>query len=439
MKCLMLRAVFVLGLFSASAVAETSMEECDQVSVSPPVQFRGKVLEELPDVKDPELRLANQLVSSGCFASAYNKVLAYLKADRLSTQGRFLLARIYWVAGATEDVMPLLGGVIYDDPNFVSAKVLLANLAYDQGDFAKVRELLDESEPLAPTDVWIYLNRVRLEARVEPSRALRARLLEMARIPRFPPGVRDAAVDAGLSLPLQTSQEEEEFMWARIEIKPSNYAGCSYLALARRLSEAGGRFEQARQLLESPDAIAGGCGQMPMARLLLAQAYLLQAAKVSPGPVPANEYLIDKALIQLEGDLDRLRVYVRGRPQEKTLKRFVVLPPPSEVPDSQGRTPVCNAVRTLDLEEARRLLFRGVDANGNCDDRSLMGTIMAMAGGDRDHNIRQQDILRVLKFRGAWPAESELARCQNAPGAHCERILLPVLEHDDLVPGWSYR
>lgn len=440
MKGFLLRAALLLCAFSTAAIAENLMDVCARISDLPPVRFHGRLLEEFPDIRDPELRLANRLLTIGCYAPAYDKIRAHIRANNLSVPGRVMMARYAWYDGSIEDAKPHIGGALHADPDFVSAKVLLSSMAYAQGDIPKMRALLDEVEArAAPSDLWIYLNRLRLEALEKPSRRVRSLLLEIVRHPQFPVGAREAAAQAGVELPSQTSSEVEEFMWARLEIKPSYYTGCSFLALARQLSEVGGRFEKTRELLESPDAADGGCGRMPMARLLLGQAYLMQAAGIFPGPAPANEHLIDKALFQLEGDLERLRIYARGRPQEKALKPFIDLPPPMEPPDGNGRTPVCNAIRELNVDEARRLLFRGADVLGKCDGASLMGTVMAMEGKSRESVNRQHFILRVLKFRGAWPTSSELARCEEHSSSFCSRILLPTIQHDDLVPGWSYR
>ena len=115
----------------------------------------------------------------------------------------------------------------------VSAKVLLAGIRFAQEDLAEVVRLLDETEPQSPTDLWIYMNRLRIEGLRSPSRDLLLRVLEIARSPAFPPNARETAADIAKHLPHQSGEYEEVLRQGSTSIQISAW-------LARRLSSPRG-------------------------------------------------------------------------------------------------------------------------------------------------------------------------------------------------------
>jgi Tetratricopeptide repeat len=415
----------VHGANPAPATSDPYVDACKAMVVSPPVRFHGKLLNEIPDITEPELRLANQLISAGCEGLGYTMYKAYAKANPSNLHATYVEARFIWMRDDTQRAEMMLKRALLQKPDFHSAKVLLAGIRFEQGRFDDVRKLLDEVEKSSPADVWIYMNRLRLEVLERPTRQLRARLLEIVRNPKFPPNVRDGAASIGQSLPNQNNLEVEEFMRASIDVE-SWSTPCKISALAERLSEVGERFDETRKLLESPQAIASGCLAMPKSRMLLAQAYLFAASKIAPQPTAANQELVDKATELLQGNYAQYREYLRDRPQEAVLEPFMHFRPKPEVADSEGHTPICNAVRNLDIDGVISKLNFGADANGRCDGRTLMGHVMYVDTNDR--NRERQAIIRALMQHDGEPAQEEVAHCSMQKYGDCWKILLPIVQ-----------
>ena len=166
---------------------------CKAVKVSASVNFRGRKLVEIPDITEPDLRLANQLMSAGCFARAVTRLETVLRADPGNRNANYIVARMTWMRLGTDAADLELRRTLSRYKDFISAKVLLAGLRFDQERIEEAGRLLNEVEQKSPTDLWIYMNRLRMETLRSPSRDLRVRLLEIIRNPEFPPNARESA------------------------------------------------------------------------------------------------------------------------------------------------------------------------------------------------------------------------------------------------------
>src|SRR5262245_43354597 len=207
-------AILVLSplAWSAGSPTESDEDRCASISVSAPVPFDGRSLQEIPDIREPKLRLANELLSSDCGRLADSIFESFVKDEPGNVHAAYYVARRLWMSGEIEETRNYLEDLLEKQPAFTSARVLLACLVSTLGDVAKVNPLLDEAERSRPDDVWIYLNRARLVAvaQFQPPET-KARLREMATNAAFPPNVRTAAAEAGTFL-MVTPAEYEDFM-----------------------------------------------------------------------------------------------------------------------------------------------------------------------------------------------------------------------------------
>ncbi len=401
---------------------------CASVEVSKPFVFHGRRLEEIPDIREPELRLANQFFSSGCWGHGYQKLDEYEKAHPQDNHHHYVRARFRLMYGRFLEAESELRTALDRDPDFHSAKVLLAFIRQQQDRYAEARQLIGEVEKRSPSDLWVFMNNLRFEAREKPTPRLRKQLMEILRNPQFPPNAREEAAALGMSLPRQSNEEVEEFMWARLDVTSSIDEEFKIFELAKRLSEVGNRFEQARGLLESERARNLDFQQFPLAKILLAQAYLIEAAKISPRPTADNEAYIDKATVALQANYRALRQYVEHRPQAKVLEPFLTYKPKPETADAEGRTPLCNAVRELDIERVVALLDRGANPNGRCEGYSIIGHVML--NNPRTKNRERQAITHILLSRDAEPRLHELHNCELPKYGDCGLILLPIITRE---------
>ena len=178
------------------------------------MNFRNRTLVEIPDITEPELRLANQLMSAGCFAAAVDRLEVVTRTEPENRNAKYVIARMSWMRMGSSVAEQVLTQTLAQYQDFVSAKVLLAGIRYSQQNLGDMVRLLDETEPQSPTDLWIFINRLRIESLRSPSRDLRVRLLEIARSPAFPPNAREEAADIAKHLPHQSEQEYEEVLRA---------------------------------------------------------------------------------------------------------------------------------------------------------------------------------------------------------------------------------
>lgn len=286
------------------------------------MNFRGRTYEEIPDIHEPELRLANQLLSAVCIQRAMDVIKALEQKDPDNHHVNYVIARYSWITSKIEDAEMQLKVTLWKHPDFVSAKVLLAGIRFEQNRIDEMVALLDEVESSVPTDVWVMLNRMRVEALRTPSRELRTRLMEMARSTAFPPNVRATAINTAKLVPDQSAAEHDEILRVGLDTGHIRANAGNAVELATRLADEG-KHAEVRALLESPRAVEEEWLLFTDNRLLLAQAYLMEAASISAQPSAANEAQISRADEILDGDYTFFLEWVSLNPKSARLKPFV--------------------------------------------------------------------------------------------------------------------
>jgi hypothetical protein len=399
---------------------------CAAIKANGPVTFRGRTLVEIPDIGEPELKLANRLMSSGCFEGALKRLDAVTKANPENRNAKYILARLTWMVMGPPLAETVLNDALAAHPDFTSAKVLLAGMRYNQQKLDEVVRLLDEAEPKSPSDLWIFLNRMRVEVFRNPSRDVRTRALEIARNPAFPPNAREEAQDIAKHAPNQTPKEFEEVLRVALDIDSSVAMACKASELAFWLSESQGRFADVITLLESPRMKQGNCLGLARNRMLLAQAYLMEAAKISAGPSPQNQHLTKRADAILNGDYTSISAHVTGRPQAAKLQPFLAAYVHPDEEDAHGSTALCNAISQLNTAAVRTQLEAGADVNGRCRNESLVGSLVFMATIEKDD--RRRDVMRALLEHGAPIRASLLTSCASKDNGDCHEVLLPLMQ-----------
>jgi hypothetical protein len=400
---------------------------CEQLTAGIPVVFHGRTLTEGPDITDPDLRRANSLLSAGCRDEALNLAKAFMATHSPDFHIAFLLARLAWTVGDTYDTDQVVNAVLREHPDFVSAQVLQASRLIEQRRLEEAATLLNSLSLRSPTDLWVYMDGLQLEARRAPSATLRDTLLEINRSAAFPPSAREVASHVGREMPNLSRDQFEAFYWADLDYESATPIACKIHSLAFLLSEDGGRYAQARDLLLSPKAQAGDCEGPTTNGVLLAQTYLMEAAHINAVPTAANASLVAKAHEILGDDWPELAHYVIGRPQFAVLEPFIAGAIAPDTKDQYGSTQICNAVALSDVAAVQTQLRAGADPNGNCEGFSLIGFIII--NGGESHIEERQTILRLLRAAGGKVTAENVAICRDpANGSACEHHLLSILQ-----------
>lgn len=227
-------------------------------------------------------------------------------------------------------------------------------------------------------------------------------------------------------VPEQTSNQDGREYQESLPARPVNMnAGlaCQMAKVAYRLTDEN-RYTDVIQLLESPRAREGNCTGLETNRILLAQAYLMEAAKISSRPSPSNRTLVERAGVVLNGDYTGLAAHAMSRPQAATLAPFLAGKIHPDEVNSRGATTVCEAINQLNVEAVRSALDAGADPNGRCRHETLVGSLVFMGTVERDDQRRE--IMRALLEHGA--TVTNLEACRSPTMGDCREVLLPVME-----------
>ena len=186
--------------------------------------------------------------------------------------------------------------------------------------FPEAAAILDEIERDAPSDLWIFLNRLRIAALTAPNPAAVDTLLAVLHDSSFPPNARDTAADVVKHSPNVPQDKFEEAMSGALDFESSLPIDCKVTNYSIYLTEAWNRFDDARALLEKYSGHDGECWRSK-GRMYLAYVYLVEAANLSPVPAPANAALVARAKTLVDGDFRDLADWLLKRPQAERCGR----------------------------------------------------------------------------------------------------------------------
>jgi hypothetical protein len=380
------------------------------VRVIEPTGFRGQTLIEIPDVNAPQLRAANMLLSSGCYDEAAAALEEYLSTHDPDAQYGYVEARSTWIFHGNDAAERAISELVAEHPSFVSGRVLLAGLRIDQHRFAEATAILDDVAPRAPTDLFVFLDRLRIDALTNPTSRARQTLLGVLNDERMPPNARTIAGDALKHTAASKTDLEAAYLGLLAVDVP--VVRCVTTEYAVWLTESENRFDDARKVLERYVTGHEHCPQYAFARMLLAYTYLVAAAELGTTPNTANAVWIERAERLLDGDYSELARWLAGRPRESQLRPFVAARIPVDVQDSWGRTPLCRAELGLSLDAFRAENDRGADPNGMCTGVTLFEQLVVMASDTR-HAAEIERLARLLIEYGGRPPSNGCGR--NGP------------------------
>jgi tetratricopeptide (TPR) repeat protein len=408
---------------TASPYPKVSEDRCASVKAGGEIHFRNRLLVETPDITAPELRRANALLSAKCFEQAEAALQAFAAAQPDDYRIHFLYARSAWIYGNRDRAEAIASAALRQHPQFASMKVLLASMRVDDQDFKKAQQWLDEVEAAQPNDLWAYIDRLRIDAQVLPSRDVALTLRDIVADAAFPPSARQQAAAAAKYMPGVTEPMRDEIFKAQM----ADGAGGDDCTLAM----------QAVELIEGRDDPAAGaailetyikqsrfCLATPLVRTMLAEAYLMQAAKISAAPSSKTQRLVQQAHAVLHGDLTPVAQRAAVRPTLAALIPYLRKSVDPLQIDEAGRNVLCNAVLALNAPMVKAELERGADPSARCEGDSLVMHVLLTATTDKVAE-RQKVLRHLLEHRA--PVEG-LEFCAHPDNGDCRFVLLPILQ-----------
>jgi len=283
----------------------------------------------------------------------------------------------------------------------------LAGIRIEQDRLPEASKILDGLAAAAPTDLWVYLNRLRIRAAIAPNPELARTLLDVLNNSRLPPNARRTAGDT-LKHMHGIAEDDLETIFKGLVAAEEISEGCSATEYATWLIELKNRVDDARAVLERYVAGHVRCPSRAHGRVLLAYTYLIAAAEIAPTPTAANAAWLQRTDELLDGDYSALAAWLRDVPRGIKLTPLVANRFPPDTTDRDGRTPLCSAVMELNLDVVRAELERGADADQDCDGNALTWVLLTMK--TQDHVAERRGILRLLLDHDARPYDE--------PGCH---------------------
>jgi hypothetical protein len=204
------------------------------------------------------------------------------------------------------------------------------------------------------------------------------------------------------------------------------------IALGRLLAEESGKTDEARKLLQGVlDDTAASDESRAYAGVLMAETWLLDAARIDPTPTPRNATQVARAKAQM-GD-DRVP-WPAGSVVSHDLSHL--LPFVADVRDADevgkdGLTALCRGAQLLNVTQIRAALAAGAAVDGNCAGSTALAYVVRAGHGFFE---RKTPIVVALLEAGAdpdpklYPSSTYTAMtfCEEAlPG--CSASLLPLL------------
>lgn len=138
---------------------------------------------ETADIKTPEIRRITVLISTRCYDAAAAAIADYQSKAPQDYQTEFVVTRLIWLTQGAEAAQEAVTGSLARHPDFASLKVLQASLYLEQERYDDARGLLDDIAKAIPNDLWLMIDRMKVELRDGPKPDMAARLKESTRRP----------------------------------------------------------------------------------------------------------------------------------------------------------------------------------------------------------------------------------------------------------------
>jgi len=410
---------------AAGPALSASPDDLHCAGVEPGVkfEFQGHELLETPDIEQPELRLANALLTEQCFEQAVKLVDQFAQAHPDNYRVLFVKARMRWTFNSEAEARVIAESVLRSHPDFSSMKILLASMDIEDHAYPEASKLLDEVAKTHPDDLWLFMDRLRIEANLAATAETVKTLKAVITDTHFPSSARAEAMRTSQYETNNVSTEQREDMFVA-GMDSGVGRDCDLAGKAEDLIELGGDPAAGAALIEKYLRKSGACMATPTVRALLAEAYLLEAVKIAPRPARGNAALVRQAKEAVGGDLLPVAQRVPPRPFLTPLIPFLKGSMDVHAVDENGYSLICSAVMFNNPTMVKEQLSEGADPNGRCGHETLVGYLLLQVGTDKFPE--RQLILRSLLERGA--RVELLKSCSDPKNGNCYTIFYPILK-----------
>ena len=415
------------------AHAQDNPAACPQVQPDAAVTFFGKRAVDTPSLESAQARLLNAQMGRGeCLAMARTSLGTLLAEKPDDAEFIYLDARSDSLAGEGDVAERKLQALLEARPGMHAARVLQASLLLDREQRVQAQAMLVEATASQPDDLRAAFQLLRVRALDEPKGKGVGELFQVLRNESLPPDLRETAQVTLLYITALDLGQKEAALREALRFESQTPRWDKANNLARLLAEESGKTDEARTHLQSVLAESSASPEaQSLARLLMAEAWLLDAAKIDPAPSARNAALVAKATAQVEGNLVPLAGRIRKYHDLSALRPFVAGVKDADERGSDGLTNLCRATQLVDVERVREALAAGAAVDGECSGSSALAFLVRQGPGFYE---RKRPILQALLEAGAapnpklYPGSSYTAMTFCAEALRgCQDALLPML------------
>lgn len=318
----------VVGLMAWAMRDASAQVHCATVQPGGDIHFHQQTLRDTPDIDSHEIRRINALVSLGCFDDAKTAIKGFVAAHPGDYKIRFVQARLIWIEESDRAGREAMRSLVADHPNFASAKALLASLYLDAGETDEASKLLDEVAATSPSDLRVFLGRLKLAALDKRNADTVGKFAEVLNNAEFPPWAREASAIQIVQLAGASPSDKEAAYRAQMTFDSATpwhvkaYSLAFFLYDEDQTRRPGELISLIKQLQADP----GSKAKEVAINFMLSVAYLRQAQAIDPTPTPRNAELIQLAIQTTDPNF--MRVPLKQVPHFADLVKL--LPPPPE-------------------------------------------------------------------------------------------------------------
>ena len=407
---------------------------CRGVDADRPVRFLGQSLRDTPGLASADARRINSLLARGeCADAAAAQVTERIAADPDDAQFAFLEARIDALAGRRPVAERRVDALLERAPTLQPAQLLKAWLLLAREQRTDARTWLDKAAAAQPDDLRVAFLRMRLDALDAPKGDGAGKLAKALGDDTLPPDLREDAQSTLLMLTALDIGRKEAALREGLTFSSQTPRWTKSIALSRLLAEEAGKPGEARKAAQVViDDAEAPLDAKHEAAVMIAEAWLLEAARIDPAPSSRNAAQIAKARAAVDNDMVPVAGRVRRFHDLAHLMPFVadVVDPEARGPD--GLTLLCRGAQLLDASKVRRALDAGAAVDGECSGSTPLAYVVRQGVGL--WNLKT-DVLEMLLAAGADPdpklypgsTYTAMSFCAEALKG-CPEALLPMLK-----------
>jgi len=321
------RALFLLtasalaGAATCAAAETASGNRCDDVVAGGPIDYRGTRLLETADIATPEIRRINVLISTRCYREARDAIARYRQAAPADYQIEFVDTRMLWILVGTEEAEQAVALQLTRHPDFDSMKVLQASILMERRRYAAASKVLDDVARRMPNDLWLLVDRMKIELLDGPRADIAERLKPMLDSPQFPPSVREVMGMELMRLPDLPNKARASAYRTLLTFESATPFAQKMRIIAHASVMKNSDPDVAIELLVPAIADRRAISAAAELKMYLGIAYVQKAAAIDSKSTPRNAALIAKGADQF--GLCVLRKSLVGAPGSERLLALV--------------------------------------------------------------------------------------------------------------------